>query len=195
MDFDAVYRARVPAWDIGRAQPALVRLAEDGRIQGTVLDVGCGTGANCLYLASRGLDVVGVDSAPTAIATARQKADDRGLTATFLPADALDLGSLERAFDTAIDSGLSMSSRTPIDHASSEASTACFAPAPAISCSASAIDNRAQVGPRRVSQAEIRRTFSVGWRVDSIVAEHFATQDPNCGPRAPYARLASLTCI
>jgi hypothetical protein len=44
-----------------------------------------------------------------------------------------------------------------------------------------------------VSQADIRATFSKGWRVDSIVAEHFATRAGNAEPGAPRAWLASLT--
>jgi hypothetical protein len=35
-----------PPWDIGRPQPAFRALADAGAIQGRVLDVGCGTGAN-----------------------------------------------------------------------------------------------------------------------------------------------------
>ncbi|HZP89453.1 MAG TPA: hypothetical protein VFC04_00470, partial [Actinomycetota bacterium] len=43
-----------PAWDIGRPQPAVVRLEEAGEITGSVIDLGCGTGENALFLASRG---------------------------------------------------------------------------------------------------------------------------------------------
>jgi hypothetical protein len=43
--WDAVYEASTPApWDIGRPQPAFVRLADRGLLSGRVLDAGCGTG-------------------------------------------------------------------------------------------------------------------------------------------------------
>jgi SAM-dependent methyltransferase len=93
--WDASYAAAAPApWDIGRPQPAFVRLADEGRLTGRLLDAGCGTGENALLAASRGADVTGIDVAPTAIARARAKASERGLTARFEVADALDLGRL-----------------------------------------------------------------------------------------------------
>jgi 2-polyprenyl-3-methyl-5-hydroxy-6-metoxy-1,4-benzoquinol methylase len=92
--------------DIGRAQPAILRLAEGDLVAGDVIDVGCGRGEDALYLASRGLAVIGVDAAPTAIAQTQEKAQLRGSSATFLVADALALEGLERTFIVAIDCGL-----------------------------------------------------------------------------------------
>jgi SAM-dependent methyltransferase len=89
-----------------RPQAEFVRLEETGEIQGSVLDVGCGTGEHGLYLAQRGHEVWGVDSAPLAIDKAKTKAAERGITATFVVADAFDLRALGRTFDTVIDSGL-----------------------------------------------------------------------------------------
>jgi len=71
-----------------------------------VLDVGCGTGENVLYLASRGHDAWGVDLAPLAIDIARRKAAERNIQATFIVADVFDLRPLGRLFDTVVDSGL-----------------------------------------------------------------------------------------
>src|SRR5262249_58564316 len=106
-EWDASYTADTsPPWDIGRPQPTFVRLADEGRLTGRLLDAGCGTGENALLAASRGADVTGVDAAPTAIARARAKASERGLTARFEVADVLDLGGLSLAVDTVIDSGV-----------------------------------------------------------------------------------------
>ena len=106
-EWDASYTADTPApWDIGRPQPTFVRLADEGRLTGRLLDAGCGTGENALLAASRGADVTGIDVAPTAIARARAKASGRGLTARFEVADALDLGRLSLTVDTVIDSGV-----------------------------------------------------------------------------------------
>jgi ubiquinone/menaquinone biosynthesis C-methylase UbiE len=57
-------------------------------------------------LARRGVDAWGVDSTPAAIAAAEQKRDARGLRATFVRGDALDLAALGRTFDTVLDCGL-----------------------------------------------------------------------------------------
>jgi SAM-dependent methyltransferase len=106
-DFEATYRAGNAPWDIGRPQPALVALEEAGRIVGSVLDLGCGTGENALYLAARGHLVWGVDASPTAVAAARRKAAERGLARTqFHVWDALQLGRMRKAFDVLVDCGL-----------------------------------------------------------------------------------------
>lgn len=193
MGFEWAYRDGRAPWDIGRPQPVLVRLADQGLIAGSVLDVGCGTGENALYLATRGFDASGIDLAPTAIARARAKAADRGIRANFEIADALDLRSLGRTFDVAVDLGLF--------HVFSDAERVIFErslrrvlrPGARYFCLCFSDEQPGDMGPRRVSQAEIRATFSKGWRVDSIVAEHFATRDGNGEPGAPRAWLASLT--
>lgn len=111
LDYDLAYRGeselgeQMP-WDIRWPQPAYVELAKAGRITGTVLDCGCGTGEIALYLAGIGYDVIGLDLAPTAISRAQAKAKERGLDVTFAVADALDLSGYEGRFDTVVDSGM-----------------------------------------------------------------------------------------
>ena len=74
--WDSVYApdAAPPPWDIGRPQPAFVRLADRGLLSGRLLDSGCGTGENVLLAAARGAEAMGVDISPQAIARARDKA-------------------------------------------------------------------------------------------------------------------------
>src|SRR2546428_11815526 len=74
LPWDASYHDGPAPWDIGRPQPAIVRLASEGGFAGAVLDAGCGTGANPLYGGSLGLAVLGVDVAEKAPAIAREKA-------------------------------------------------------------------------------------------------------------------------
>jgi 2-polyprenyl-3-methyl-5-hydroxy-6-metoxy-1,4-benzoquinol methylase len=104
--WDASYTDGTAPWDIGRPQPAFVRLATKAAIGGEVLDAGCGTGENALLAAGLGLRVLGVDLAQTAISIARQKAAERALDAEFMVADALHLDRLGRTFDTVLDCGL-----------------------------------------------------------------------------------------
>ena len=105
--WDEAYAASTPApWDIGRPQPAFVRLAEQGLLAGQVLDSGCGTGEQTLLAAAHGADAMGVDVSGRAIQRAKDKAAERGLVARFDIADALDLGDLGLTFDTIIDSGV-----------------------------------------------------------------------------------------
>src|ERR1700738_3927831 len=106
LPWDASYHDGPAPWDIGRPQPAIVRLASEGGFAGAVLDAGCGTGENALHVASLGLSVLGVDVAETALAMARAKAADRAIDAAFATADALRLERLDRTFDTVLDCGL-----------------------------------------------------------------------------------------
>jgi cyclopropane fatty-acyl-phospholipid synthase-like methyltransferase len=166
-DFDVFY-TRTPAWDIGRPQPAFVDLADAGILVGRVLDVGCGTGEHALMAAGLGLDATGVDTSAAAIAAASDKARQRGLTARFLVCNALSLPSLGEQFDTVLDCGLfhvlNDEDRPPFaDSLRAVVPTGgryhllCFS------------DRQpGSLGPRRVTQDEIRDCFSDGWRLDSI---------------------------
>jgi SAM-dependent methyltransferase len=71
--FDSAYGSVAP-WDIGQPQPALVALFDEIEPLGPVLEVGSGTGDLALFLAKRGLSVIGVDSSEAAVAQAQAKA-------------------------------------------------------------------------------------------------------------------------
>jgi SAM-dependent methyltransferase len=157
-----------PVWDIGRAQPEVVRLEEAGEIVGSVLDVGCGTGENALYLCERRHQVVGVDAVPSAVDQARAKAERRGLPATFQVADALELDRLGRTFDTVLDCGLFHCLSDEERGAYARSLTNVVAPGGTvyILCFSERAGNPGRA--RRVSQAEIRATFDEGWNVASF---------------------------
>jgi SAM-dependent methyltransferase len=164
-----------PPWDIGRPQPAIVRLAEAGQITGSVLDVGCGTGENVLYLAERGYVAAGVDGAPTAIKKARAKAKRRGLSATFEVGDALNLPTPERLFDSVIDSGLFHVFSDDERPRFSESLGRVVRSGGTYFLMCFSDHQPGDWGPRRVTQAEIRAVFTDGWRVNSIEPSAFET--------------------
>lgn len=74
-DFDAFY-AEGRQWS-GNPNDSLVREVE-GLTPGTALDVGCGEGADLLWLAEQGWDAVGVDPADLAIERSRSLLADHG---------------------------------------------------------------------------------------------------------------------
>jgi cyclopropane fatty-acyl-phospholipid synthase-like methyltransferase len=190
--WDSAYEAGSrPPWDIGRPQPAFVRLADGGLLRGRVLDAGCGSGEHALLAAARGADVVGVDVSPRAIERARRKAGERGLAVRFEVADALSLGELGLTFDTVIDSGLF--------HVFDDADRARYVTSlasvlePGGTCYLMCFSDRqpGTMGPRRVSQEELRAAFSDGWAVTSIVAEAFEV-NPGLGTPTAQAWLATI---
>ncbi len=103
--FETAYKGH-PPWDIGKPQPAFEALAEAGRVEGPVLDVGCGTGELAIWLADRGLDVTGVDLVEAAVRLAKRKAREQGSKATFRTADAMEPGALGTGYGTVVDTGV-----------------------------------------------------------------------------------------
>src|SRR5262245_53950081 len=95
-----------PPWEVHQPQPAFVRLEQEGKIVGSVLDIGCGSGANAIYLAERGHEVLAFELVPRAIELAKKHQGARELPVDFRIADVLRLGDLRRQFNTAIDSGV-----------------------------------------------------------------------------------------
>jgi SAM-dependent methyltransferase len=192
--WDASYHDGPAPWDLGRPQPAIVRLASAGGFAGAVLDAGCGTGENALHIASLGFEVLGVDVAETAVAIARQKSADRGIEAEFAVADALQLGRLDRTFETVLDCGLfhafdgderreyvaSLASITEPDGA---VHVLCF----------SDVDP-ATAGPHPVSQEELRAAFdpSAGWHVTAIEPSRTETRYHDDGAPAWLATIRRI---
>ncbi len=70
-----------------------------------VLDVGCGSGSNVLWLAKRGYRASGVDIAPTVVAIARERVRQAGVAAELRVANATALPFASGAFGAVIDSG------------------------------------------------------------------------------------------
>ncbi|HXW46126.1 MAG TPA: class I SAM-dependent methyltransferase [Streptosporangiaceae bacterium] len=184
--WDESYTGQAPApWDIGRPQPAFLRLAEQGLLSGRVLDAGCGTGEHALMAAAHGGDVTGIDVSARAIEMAREKAAERGISVRFEVASALDLGALGIRFDTVIDSGLFHVFNVE-DSARYVASLgAALAAGGTVYLMCFSDRQPGDWGPRRVRQEDLRSAFSDGWAVDSITAQEF---DLNPGLSTPTAQ-------
>jgi len=196
--FDTAYAdGGTPTWDIGRPQAAVRRLLDAGwfGLPGSaVLDAGCGTGEHALLLAGHGYRVLGVDLAEAAIGRATAKAGTRGLSASFLVHDALDLAGLGRTFDGALDVGLfhTLADDDRPRYACSLAAAIRPGGRAAILCWSDR--NPFGVGPRRVTRRELRGIFRVaaGWRVEEIAAETLETRLPAGTVAAWLARLSRV---
>jgi len=172
--WDSAYEGTPAPWDIGRPQPAFVRLAEAGLLSGRLLDAGCGTGEHVLLAAAHGADAMGVDVSGLAIEKARAKAAERGLAARFEVADALHLERLGERFGTVIDSGLFhvfdggdrpryVTSLAAVVEPGGTYYMMCFS------------DRQPGVwGPRRVREEEIQAAFADGWDIVSLARDQFS---------------------
>jgi SAM-dependent methyltransferase len=186
--FDDSYRG-TPPWDIGRPQSEIVIIEEGGKVRGRVLDVGCGTGENALYLASRGYQVVGVDFSPRAIEKARRKAADRDLEVEFRVHDALSLETLDGTFDTVVDSGLfhTLSDEERVRFVSGLGKV--LRPGGHYHMLSFSDREPGGWGPRRVTAGDIEEAFRDGWRVEGISDACF---ESNILDRCVMAWLATL---
>jgi SAM-dependent methyltransferase len=191
-----------PPWDVGRPQPAFVRLAEQGMLSGQVLDAGCGTGEQTLLAASSGADALGVDVSPLAVERARGKAAARGIpaaaggqmgTARFEVHDALSLGNLGLDFDTIIDSGLFhvFDDESRGRYVSSLASV--LRPGGRLYLMCFSERQPGTLGPRRVSQDDLRTAFGDGWTILAIQADAFEINPGTFGTTTAQAWLATVS--
>ena len=192
--WDASYHDGPAPWDIGRPQPAVARLASEGRFTGAVLDAGCGTGENALHVAALGLAVLGFDVAETALAIARQKASARGIDAEFVVADALQLDRLRRTFETVLDCGLchTFDDDERPRYAASLASVTAPGGMLYVLCFS---DQGPDTGPHPVSEAALRAAFnaSTGWEIATIEPDRVLTRFH--GDVGAPAWLATITRI
>jgi SAM-dependent methyltransferase len=165
-------------------------VSSEGGFAGAVLDAGCGTGENALHVASLGLSVLGIDVAETALAIAREKANDREIEVEFVAADAFQLARLGRRFETVLDCGLfhtfdgderpayvaSLASATEHD---GTLYVLCFS------------DDGPDTGPHPVRQEELKAAFnpSHGWNVVAIRADRILTRFHHDGAPAWFATI------
>jgi cyclopropane fatty-acyl-phospholipid synthase-like methyltransferase len=166
-----------------------VRLAQAGKLMGRTLDVGCGTGEHVMLAAQHGADAMGVDIAELAIERARAKAKERGIRATFEVADALHLEQLRLVFDVVTDSGVFHvfdDEQRPIFVASLHSA---LRPGGMYYMMCFSDRQPGDWGPRRVSNAELRSAFAVGWSIELIEPALFdVTLDSN-GAQAWLAQI------
>jgi SAM-dependent methyltransferase len=96
-DWEAAYAGESPVWS-GRPNQALVAEVA-GLTPGRALDVGCGEGADAVWLASRGWRVTGIDVAQVALQRARAAADSAGVQVNWVASGLVELADRDAPFD------------------------------------------------------------------------------------------------
>jgi len=100
------YRDGNLPWDTNRPSSELQLVLGKNLISPCrVLEIGCGTGTNGVWLAGQGFEVTGIDVAPLAVKRAEERAHAAGVTANFLVADVLHLPDLGQPFAFFFDRG------------------------------------------------------------------------------------------
>jgi len=184
------YMVGFKPWDRGVIPRELVALVEgpNALAPGKVIDIGCGTGTQAIYLARHGWRVTAVDIVDRVLDTARRKADAAGVSVEWKRGDVARLGEVAGGdtfallFDQGCFHGLPDAARDGyVAGASSIASPgahflfAAFAPA------------RRGPLPRGIGRDEIEARF-VGW--DVLWARKEADVDIRLPPFVTPADLA-----
>jgi SAM-dependent methyltransferase len=193
-DWDDSYSGPSPPWDIGRPQPAFVRLAEAGLLTGALLDAGCGTGEQTILAARHKARALGIDVSPRAIEMARGKAADRGVDCRFEVLDALRIDTLGQIFDTVVDSGLFHVLDDTARLGYVTALHAALRPGGHFQLMCFSDRQPGDWGPRRVTEAELRVAFGDGWRIESLGADRFDL-NPGLGPTTAEAWLVDVVAM
>ncbi|MCP3901642.1 MAG: methyltransferase domain-containing protein [Desulfobacteraceae bacterium] len=104
--FEDRYIANDIPWDDVKPDSNLLNLFAKKRITGKkILDIGCGTGQNCIWLAKNGFEVTGSDFSGTAVKMADENAKKNKVNITFIENDFLKEKVKGHPFDFIFDRG------------------------------------------------------------------------------------------
>ena len=89
MFWEERFESQCTPWDRGESNPSLERALGQGLLQvgARILVTGCGAGHEVVRLAAEGLQVIGLDYAPAAVAITRSRLAEKGLQAQVIEAD------------------------------------------------------------------------------------------------------------
>lgn len=89
-DWEERYDKDDMPWDTGMPEIALINLISDWpKGISRVLEVGCGTGTNAVWLAEQGLEVTAMDISEKALALAKQRCEEHAVQCRLLRTDFL----------------------------------------------------------------------------------------------------------
>jgi ubiquinone/menaquinone biosynthesis C-methylase UbiE len=104
--WDQRYQTGSTPWESGRPSRELMRIVREQPIApGRVLEPGCGTGVNAVWLAEQGFQVTAVDCSALAIEQATERATKAGVTIRFEVRNVCDLTAPDGPYPFVFDRG------------------------------------------------------------------------------------------
>jgi SAM-dependent methyltransferase len=186
--WEKAYELGKAPWDVPAAQPAIIEAWKQGLIESPVIDVGCGTGENAMYLAEQGLEVVGIDFSSRAIELANQKAKLRHVNhpitgrLEFHLLDAFRAESLAMTFQTVIDSGLFHFFQGEFQAQYVQVLRRLLRPEGRLIALCFSEQEPGDYGPPRLSREQVERAFRDGWIIEQLQRTRFAVVERETGP-------------
>jgi methyl halide transferase len=188
-DWDTAYREGTPPWDVGRPHAELTSVLDEYRLHPqTVLEVGCGTGADAIALARRRYEVTAVDCSPIAIERARLRAEQSDALLRFVLDDVFAFARTAGQFDFVYDAGLYHAVRQTNLERYLDMLWRVTRPGSYYLCLAGAPSQAAEVGPPQVTEDEMHNELG---RLFEFV--HLRpTRLESAGPNQSYAGWSCL---
>jgi methyl halide transferase len=178
-DWETAYRETTPSWETGNPSGELVRLVEEGILKPSrILELGCGTGANAVYLARRGFEVTALDSSPTAIERARTRAEQTGALLRIVLADVFEFAETCGSFDLVFDAGFYHFIRRVNLSRFLDLLWRVTRPGSLYLTLSGAADELSEDGPPRVTEEEIRS--ELGRLFECVALRRFRFESPHC---------------
>lgn len=176
-DWDALYRLGTPPWESGVPSGELVRVLDEGLVKPcAALEIGCGTGADAVYLARRGFELTAVDSSPTAMERARGRAQRAGVLIRFVLDDVFAFARQSGPFDLVYDAGFYHFARQWELERLLDLLWRVTRPGSYYLTLAGSTDETAEGGPPRVSEEEVR--FELGRLFQCVHLRPFRFESP-----------------
>lgn len=104
--YKEAYQTKNTPWDAGKPDFNLIEVINQFTIQKcNVLDIGCGTGDNSIWLAQNGFNTIGIDSSDEALEKAKEKATKADVKCSFFNINFLTQTINDAPFGFAFDRG------------------------------------------------------------------------------------------
>ncbi len=180
------YKSGDTPWDVGQPDFNLIEVVTQKPIQSCkVLDIGCGTGDNSIWLAQNRFQVIGTDVSDIAIEKAKEKASKAGVKCDFMLVDFLKKKIQGAPFGFVFDRGCFHSFSSENDRRSFAKNVARHLEEAGLwlTIVGNADEHREGPGPPRRTAGDIVSAVEPYFEILSLQSSHFGSNRPN-PPRA-----------
>lgn len=184
--FKRRYKTGDTPWDIGKPDFNLIQTVTTMAIKPCkALDIGCGTGANSIWLSQKNFDVTGVDISEIAIQKAIEEASKANVKCTFLVMDFFTNKIEGAPFGFAFDRGCFHALKSDDERKSFAENVAAHLEKDGLwlSIAGNADEKRDGPGPPQRTARDIVNSVEPCFEILSLVSSHFGSNHPK-PPRA-----------
>ena len=180
------YKSGDTPWDVGKADFNLIEVVTQKPIPSCkVLDIGCGTGDNSIWLGQNGFQVIGTDTSDIALQKAEEKAYKIHVKCSFKLVDFLREEIEGAPFGFVFDRGCFHSFNSANDRKRFAGNVATHLESTGLwlTLAGNADERRKGPGPPQLTADEIVMAVEPYFEILSLTSSHFGSNRPN-PPRA-----------